>query len=109
MLAALQIPCKPLLARFIMLIGHVSDERYVALPHVLLEFENAGAAFEARSRATGAVYDDLPAGDYPQRGVHWNSQGDIDLQRHQMTEAPPRSGLYYFEARTKSGLFFSFP
>ena len=34
-----------------MLIGYVSDERYVALPDVLLEFESKAGAFEARSRA----------------------------------------------------------
>jgi hypothetical protein len=56
-----------------MLVAYVSDERYVALPDVLLEFESereceAGAAgvasFEARSRATGAVHLDLPPGPY---------------------------------------------
>ncbi len=47
------------------LIGYVSDERYVALAGVTLEFVNAaGASWEARSRATGAVYLDLPDGDY---------------------------------------------
>ncbi|MCB0083033.1 MAG: carboxypeptidase regulatory-like domain-containing protein, partial [Caldilineaceae bacterium] len=47
-----------------MLIGYVSDERYVALPGVLLEFEADGASVETTSRATGAVYADLPPGDY---------------------------------------------
>jgi hypothetical protein len=47
-----------------MLIGYVSDERYVALPDVLLEFENTAGSYEARSRATGSVHADLPAGDY---------------------------------------------
>lgn len=48
-----------------MLIGYVSDEKYVALPEVLLEFvDDKGHSFEARSRATGSVYADLPAGDY---------------------------------------------
>lgn len=47
-----------------MLIGYVSDERYVALADVLLEFESAGQSYETRSRATGAVYVDLPPGDY---------------------------------------------
>lgn len=46
------------------LIGYVSNERYVALPEVLLEFEGEGGSYEARSRATGAVYADIPAGDY---------------------------------------------
>jgi hypothetical protein len=45
-----------------MLIGYVSDERYVALPDVALEFLTAkGESFEARSRASGAVYADVPS------------------------------------------------
>jgi N,N-dimethylformamidase len=48
-----------------MLIGYVSDERYLALPDVLLEFEGEGGlSVEARSRASGAVHADLPAGRY---------------------------------------------
>jgi hypothetical protein len=48
-----------------MLIGYVSDERYVALPEVLLEFTNArGESREARSRASGSVFGEMPAGDY---------------------------------------------
>jgi len=47
-----------------MLIGYVSDERYVAVPDTLLEFERDGNSVEARSRATGAVYADLPPGPY---------------------------------------------
>ena len=48
-----------------MLIGYVSDERYVALPDVLLEFIDArGGSWEARSRASGSVHADLPPGEY---------------------------------------------
>lgn len=48
-----------------MLIGYVSEERYVALCDVALEFVDAqGRSWEARSRATGAVYAELPAGEY---------------------------------------------
>ena len=47
-----------------MLIGYVSDERYLALPDVLLEFENEFGSFEARSRASGAVHIDLEPGAY---------------------------------------------
>src|SRR5215469_10653261 len=47
-----------------MLIGYVSDERYVALPDVLLEFVREGRSVEARSRATGSVYADLSPGEY---------------------------------------------
>lgn len=45
-----------------MLIGYVSDERYVALPDVLLEFESEAGSVEARSRASGAVYANLTPG-----------------------------------------------
>src|SRR4051794_13649330 len=48
-----------------MLIGHVSDEKYVALPDVLLELiDSTGRSFEARSRASGSVHTDAPPGDY---------------------------------------------
>lgn len=46
------------------LIGYVSDENYVALPDVLLEFENDSLSIETRSRATGAIYADLKPGNY---------------------------------------------
>jgi hypothetical protein len=47
-----------------MLVGYVSDERYVALADVLLEFDGEPGAFAARSTATGAVRLDLPQGTY---------------------------------------------
>lgn len=47
-----------------MLIGYVSDERYVALPDVLLEFEGPAGSFEARSRASGSVHAEIPPGEY---------------------------------------------
>jgi N,N-dimethylformamidase len=47
-----------------MLIGYVSDERYLALAEVLLEFESPSGSVEARSRATGAVHADLEPGPY---------------------------------------------
>ena len=48
-----------------MLIGYVSDERYVALPEVLLEFvDSHGNSWETRSRASGAVHLELPIGEY---------------------------------------------
>jgi hypothetical protein len=48
-----------------MLVGFVSDEKYVALADVLLEFSDArGGSWEARSRASGSVHVDLPPGDY---------------------------------------------
>jgi hypothetical protein len=48
-----------------MLIGYVSDERYAALPNVLLEFlDGRGGSWETRSRAGGSVHLDLPPGEY---------------------------------------------
>jgi N,N-dimethylformamidase len=189
-----------------MLLGYVSDEKYVALPDVLLEFVNSdGASWEARSRASGSVHADLPPGDYlvtlhkpgfggkrvrlslpqpapyqfrllsdgllgyawprcvrsgersefrvhaveqytlslwrygwtkefvrglgwhdehgpratmqvtpdgdfTQTGVEWNRTGYDRKTHSQYVEAPARSGLYYFHARTLSGAHhFAFP
>jgi N,N-dimethylformamidase len=188
-----------------MLVAYVSDERYVALPEVLLEFEGAAGSFEARSRATGSVHADLPPGaykvtlqkpgfgaksvhldiapgrppvqlrllsdgllgyawpkwvkageksefrvhsvepyhltlwryglekelirslgwfdehgpratmqitpdgDYTQTGISWNRQGYPNPLLHQFVEAPERSGLHYYHARTARGEEFSFP
>ena len=48
-----------------MLIGFVSDERYVALSEVSLEFVNQqGQSWETHSRASGSVHLDLPCGEY---------------------------------------------
>ncbi|MBI1323550.1 carboxypeptidase regulatory-like domain-containing protein [bacterium] len=47
-----------------MRIGTVSDERYVALADVSLEFEGPGGSTETRSRASGSVYADLVPGEY---------------------------------------------
>jgi hypothetical protein len=48
-----------------MLLGYVSDERYSALPDVMLEWVDAtGASWDVRSRASGSVHADLPPGPY---------------------------------------------
>ena len=48
-----------------MLIGYVSDERYVALSDVAAEFIDAASqSWAAISRASGSVHVDLPAGEY---------------------------------------------
>ena len=47
-----------------MLLGYVSDERYMALADVLLEFEDGKTSVETRSRASGAVYAELAPGPY---------------------------------------------
>ena len=46
------------------LVGYVSDERYVALPDALLEFENESQRIEARSSASGAVHAKISPGQY---------------------------------------------
>ena len=47
-----------------MLVGYVSDERYVVLPGVQIEFENEDIQQEVRSTASGAVRADIPPGRY---------------------------------------------
>lgn len=61
-----------------MLIGYVSDERYVALADVHLEFfDGHGRSWGARSRASGGVHIELPPGRYrvalqkPGYGAKW--------------------------------------
>jgi hypothetical protein len=189
-----------------MLLGYVSDEKYVAVADVAVEFiDGAGRSWETRSRASGSVWLELPPGpyevvlvkpgfgskrsrievaagrpphhfrllsdglfgyawpkcvksgdvaefrvhaveqyklelwrygwdkefvrglgwhdehgpratmqitpdgDYTRTGVGWNKVGYGSPSHQQLVEAPARSGLYYFHARTPSGLSFSFP
>ena len=47
-----------------MLVGYVSNERYVALADALLEFRSEGEPVTARSTISGAVYAEIEAGDY---------------------------------------------
>ncbi|MCS7045389.1 MAG: carboxypeptidase regulatory-like domain-containing protein [Gemmataceae bacterium] len=48
-----------------MLIGYVSDEAYVGIPDVAVEFTNGrGESWAAHSRASGSIHLDLPADDY---------------------------------------------
>jgi len=47
-----------------MLIGHVSDERYLALANVALLFESESAIADVRSSANGAVYAGIDPGRY---------------------------------------------
>ena len=47
-----------------MLVGYVSNERYVALPDVMLEFIGEFGVTQIRSSASGTVYADLAPGDY---------------------------------------------
>src|SRR6516165_3056235 len=48
-----------------MLVGYASDERYVALAEVLIEFEQEGHSVAvARSTPTGAVHASIEPGSY---------------------------------------------
>jgi hypothetical protein len=47
-----------------MLVGYVSDERYVGIADCLLLFENEHSAIDARSSANGAIYADVAPGRY---------------------------------------------
>jgi hypothetical protein len=46
------------------LIGYVSDERFLAVPDALLTFDGGGRSWNLRSGADGSVRGDLPAGRY---------------------------------------------
>jgi N,N-dimethylformamidase len=47
-----------------MLVGYVSDERYVALADILFEFRGTAGVTVARSTIVGAVYAEVEPGDY---------------------------------------------
>ncbi|MYF91862.1 MAG: hypothetical protein F4184_07070 [Gemmatimonadetes bacterium] len=47
-----------------MLVGYVSNERYVALAGMLFEFRRADQVATARSTISGAVYADIEPGEY---------------------------------------------
>jgi N,N-dimethylformamidase len=47
-----------------MLVGYVSNERYVAIGDVAFEFRGHDGVFAARSNISGAVYADITPGDY---------------------------------------------
>ncbi len=67
---------------------------------------NLGWFDEHGPRATVQI---TPDGDYTQTGVQWNKRGYASPHHLQFVEAPARSGLYYFHARTMSGREFGFP
>ena len=47
-----------------MLVGYVSNERYVALPEVLFEFRGSGDVTIATSTISGAVHAEIEPGEY---------------------------------------------
>jgi N,N-dimethylformamidase len=48
----------------------------------------------------------LPDGHFVETGVGWDNGFGV---HRQSIQAPDKTGLYYFHARTESGTFFSFP
>jgi hypothetical protein len=86
-----------------MLIGYVSDENYVALADVQLEFISAAGSYDVRSRATGAVYADLPAGEYD---VVLQKPG-FGAKRTRLTY--PADGLYQFRLLSDRLLGYAWP
>ena len=71
-----------------MLVGYVSDERYLALADVLFEFVSERGVVSARSSSSGSVYADIEAGSYiatlqkdgfgPKR-IEFNAHPDLSL------------------------------
>jgi hypothetical protein len=86
-----------------MLVGYVSDERYVALPDVLLEFQNDTGSIETRSRATGAVHADLASGSY--KVTLWRP--GFGSKSVRMTVAPGKP--YQFRLLSDSLLGYAWP
>jgi hypothetical protein len=87
-----------------MLVGYVSDERYVGLADVPLEFVSAsGESFEARSRATGSVHIELQAGEYV---VTLNHPG-FGAKRVRMTPRPDRP--FHFRLLSDGLLGYAWP
>ena len=72
-----------------MLVAYVSDERYVALPDVLLEFEGDAGSFEARSRATGSVHVELPPGTVQGHASEARLRGQERARRDRAGTAAP--------------------
>jgi hypothetical protein len=86
-----------------MLIGYVSDERYAALPDVLLEFTSGDGSWEVRSRAGGSVHADLPPGEY-EVVLHKPGFGG---KRVRMTPRPGRP--YHFRLLSDGLLGYAWP
>ena len=85
------------------LIGHVSDEDDLALSGVWVEFESAGVSVGCRSRASGAVYASLDAGEYT---VHLSRTG-YGAKRVWITV--PGDGPYRFRLLSDRLLGYAWP
>lgn len=87
-----------------MLIGYVSDERYLALHDVLLDFLRGDESVaRVRSSPRGAVYADLPPGEYT-----------VELARDgygakSVSLTLPQSGPYHFRLLSDTLLGYMWP
>lgn len=87
-----------------MLIGYVSDEKYVALADVLVEFTNdAGESWEARSRAGGSIHANLPPGEF----LVTLAKPGFGSKRVRMT--PPANQPYQFRLLSDSLYGYAWP
>src|SRR6187551_3813669 len=88
-----------------MLIGYVSDERYVALADVLLDFEVDGQSIgEARSTARGAVNVEIAPGHYRVtllKDGYGSKSVELDVQ--------PNMPLYQFRLLTDTIYGYMWP
>ncbi|MGE0377744.1 MAG: carboxypeptidase regulatory-like domain-containing protein, partial [Planctomycetaceae bacterium] len=86
-----------------MLIGYVSNERYVALGDVLFEFRGSGGIVAARSNISGAVYADLAPGEY-QAVLGKDGYGSKVVTMRARDDAP-----YHFRLLTDGLLGYMWP
>ena len=86
-----------------MLVGYVSDERYMAVPDYTLLFEQGSTVVPARAAANGAVYAELPPGTYK---VALSNPG-YGAKRVSMEVKPDRP--YHFRLLTDCLLGYAWP
>ena len=86
-----------------MLVGYVSDERYMAIPDCTLLFEQGPTVVQTRSAANGAVYAELPPGTY---NVALSNPG-YGAKRVWMEVKPDRP--YHFRLLTDCLLGYAWP
>ncbi len=86
-----------------MLVGYVSNERYVALCDVALEFKNETTVALVRSSPSGAIYSEIPPGTYD---VAIQAPG-YGSKRVTMTADPDRP--YHFRLLSDSLLGYMWP
>ncbi|MBT17403.1 MAG: N,N-dimethylformamidase [Dehalococcoidia bacterium] len=98
-----------------MLIGYISDERYLSIPDAQVEFINSsGESFETRSRASGSVYADLPKGKYDiiiAKSGFGSKRVSLDLplrHAHHFRLLPEKIIGYSWPKSIKSGQFSEF-